>query len=311
MSGKDPFGCDPFATLQPAGSGPPPRPESPSPALPPKKSKQPPPRPAPPRPLQQPAMRAAPLPPTPSPDPTAMSGNNSSRDPFSNSGSQPDPFAADPFGGGESVTPTPVAPQNDPFGSSSAGFADFANFDSKFSNYDSLKTILLLLPILQFSEATDEVSNQVARTASKSTKTITSTATQQHRYAGLEFTEDPFRNYRYEDPFNISDPFNDEKDSKSTPASGAKLDPFGLETDSGFASEFPTPTSKMNGSTSADPFATGFGSKAHVEIPPEDQQLAWAAAESLRLEEERRKRLEQEQADLEYALALSREDKKS
>ena len=139
----------------------------------------------------------------------------------------------------------------------------------------------------------------------------TTAATQQHRYAGLEFTEDPFRNYRYEDPFNISDPFDDEKDTKSSPASGIKLDPFGLETDSGFASEFPTPTSKMNGNTLTEPFATRLGSKAHTEIPPEDQQLAWAAAESLRLEEERRKRLEQEQADLEYALALSRQEKKS
>lgn len=61
--GKDDFGSDPFASLHaPTGQGqvlspgaqkgPPPRPESPSPALPPKKSKQPPPRPAPPRPLQ-------------------------------------------------------------------------------------------------------------------------------------------------------------------------------------------------------------------------------------------------------------------
>lgn len=139
----------------------------------------------------------------------------------------------------------------------------------------------------------------------------TSKMTTQHRYAGLEFTEDPFRNYRYEDPFNISDPFSDEKDVKSSPASGAKLDPFGLETDSGFGSEFPTPTSKMNGGVSTDPFAAGPTLEAHADIPPEDQQFAWAAAESLRLEEERRKRLEQEQADLEYALALSREEKKS
>ncbi|XP_067001966.2 epidermal growth factor receptor substrate 15-like 1 isoform X2 [Anabrus simplex] len=116
MSGKDPFGCDPFASLQPSSGGPPPRPESPSPALPPKKSKQPPPRPAPPRPLQQPTMRAAPLPPTPSPEPTA------SRDPFSNPGA-----TGDPFGGTTSLN-------NDPFASSSSGvnsFADFANFDSK------------------------------------------------------------------------------------------------------------------------------------------------------------------------------------
>ncbi|KAL5288484.1 Eps-15 family protein [Megaselia abdita] len=63
--GKDDFDSDPFASLHaPTGQGhvlspgaqkgPPPRPESPSPALPPKKAKQPPPRPAPPRPLQAP-----------------------------------------------------------------------------------------------------------------------------------------------------------------------------------------------------------------------------------------------------------------
>jgi hypothetical protein len=47
-------------------------------------------------------------------------------------------------------------------------------------------------------------------------------------------------------------------------------------------------------------------------MPPEDQQLAWTAAKSLQLEEEHCKRLEleQEQADFEYALALSREEEK-
>lgn len=140
MSDKDPFGCDPFATLQPASSGPPPRPESPSPALPPKKSKQPPPRPAPPRPLQQPTMRAAPLPPTPSPDPTAMSGSGASRDPFSNPSTQADPFGADSFGAGDSVTPTPPAAQNDPFASSSGAFADFANFDNKVRLFFCVKS---------------------------------------------------------------------------------------------------------------------------------------------------------------------------
>ncbi|KAI8127293.1 hypothetical protein FF38_11522 [Lucilia cuprina] len=78
---KDNFDSDPFASLHaPTGqgqvlspntqiantlassikSGPPPRPESPSPALPPKKSKVPPPRPAPPRPLQAPNRPAQP-----------------------------------------------------------------------------------------------------------------------------------------------------------------------------------------------------------------------------------------------------------
>lgn len=153
VSGKDPFGCDPFATLQPASSRPPPRPESPSPALPPKKSKQPPPRPAPPRPLQQPTMRAAPLPPTPSPDPTAVSDAGASRDPFSNPGTQVDPFAADPFGGRVGTTPTPAAQQHDPFSNSSGAFADFTNFDSKvrlFSCTVKLNCGHLMSPFLNF-----------------------------------------------------------------------------------------------------------------------------------------------------------------
>lgn len=76
---KDPFGCDPFAVLHaPTRDGaPPPRPTSPSPALPPKKSKQPPPRPAPPRPAPPSVKQSQPQMQTDafgSPDPFASSG---------------------------------------------------------------------------------------------------------------------------------------------------------------------------------------------------------------------------------------------
>ncbi|XP_061933262.1 epidermal growth factor receptor substrate 15-like 1 isoform X8 [Apis cerana] len=99
---KDPFGDDPFANLHA-----PPRPESPSPALPPKKAKQPPPRPAPPRPAQGPTgpLRAAPAPPTPSPTP----------DPFANAFS----------------TQQGIMDNNNSNNFNTSGFADFANFDSK------------------------------------------------------------------------------------------------------------------------------------------------------------------------------------
>lgn len=71
---KDPFGCDPFAVLHAPtrDGGPPGRPTSPSPALPPKKSKQPPPRPAPPR-----------------PQPPSMKQNNMQSDPFAEPGNDP------------------------------------------------------------------------------------------------------------------------------------------------------------------------------------------------------------------------------
>lgn len=45
-------------------------------------------------------------------------------------------------------------------------------------------------------------------------------------------------------------------------------------------------------------------------VPPEDEQLAWAAKESLRLEEDRKKRQKQEEADLALAIKLSKKDNK-
>lgn len=47
-----------------------------------------------------------------------------------------------------------------------------------------------------------------------------------------------------------------------------------------------------------------------LELASEDQQLAWAAKESLRLEEDRKKRQLQEQADLELAIHLSKAESK-
>ncbi|XP_071650415.1 uncharacterized protein Eps-15 isoform X1 [Temnothorax longispinosus] len=190
---KDPFGEDPFANLHA-----PPRPESPSPALPPKKAKQPPPRPAPPRPSQGPTtgpMRAAPAPPTPSPTP----------DPFANANS-------DPFGAQQTTIDN-----NNSFASS--GFADFANFDSK----------------------PEPTANRTAppRATSKTTHVA---AMAQPKLS--DFTEDPFRDYRYEDPFNITDPFADEaedlnanKRSSSSSRGTEKTDPFGFETRSAFSSK--------------------------------------------------------------------------
>uniref|UniRef100_A0A1B6FIV6 Epidermal growth factor receptor substrate 15-like 1 n=1 Tax=Cuerna arida TaxID=1464854 RepID=A0A1B6FIV6_9HEMI len=242
---KDPFGCDPFAILHAptAASGPPPRPESPSPALPPKKSKQPPPRPAPPRPL---------LPPTPSPTPADNS----------------DPFAAN------------------------SGFADFSNFNSKFS--DTTGSAAVPPPVPR-----------------------------------LDFTEDPFRDYRYEDPFNFVDPFDDTDNSSPAPTrSSTQLDPFGMEIPppsgkkapacptqlDAFGMEVPSPSgdkASVNGKITPIIGKSAInGKNTPSPLPSEDQQLAWAAAESLRLEEERRRQAEREKADLELALALSKKEKK-
>lgn len=237
---KDPFGCDPFAALHA-----PQRPTSPSPALPPKKSKQRPPRPAPPK-MAGSTGPSPSLSPNPTPTP--------SQDPFA----APDPFAS---------------------GGAADGFADFSNFDSKFSDITGKEKEKAVPP----RPTTTSYSANVNKTKSKSN-------------ANLDFTEDPFRDYRYEDPFNIGDPFDDVTDNSQTSVNNNKtsnnntwdskvVDAFGMEVKGGTANGKTTP------------------------LPSEDQQLAWAAAESLRLEEERRKTEMKEIADLQLALTLSKKDK--
>lgn len=60
----------------------------------------------------------------------------------------------------------------------------------------------------------------------------------------MEFTDDPFKDYRYEDPFNIEDPFSDVTDSKKAP------EPFGRPTSvPGFESDdYFGASSTVNGS---------------------------------------------------------------
>ncbi|KAF2898945.1 hypothetical protein ILUMI_07229 [Ignelater luminosus] len=262
---KDPFGCDPFAVLHaPTRDGaPPPRPTSPSPALPPKKSKQPPPRPAPPRPA-----------------PPSVKQSQPQMDAFGS----PDPFASS--GGG--------------------GFANFADFDAKFSDKPSTTT-----------------------TTTTTTTTVTNTSTTSSKT--LDFTDDPFRDYRYEDPFNIA--FDDEpsdvaNSSSSLDAFGlsasslsnksenknSKFDPFGLEFPDNDRSNNKKDSWGLGGRQSvplpiSDPFLNSSG-RASAPINQqqltESQQIAWATQESKKNEEVRKQRLIQEQADLELAIALSK-----
>ncbi|XP_034184651.1 epidermal growth factor receptor pathway substrate 15 isoform X3 [Osmia lignaria lignaria] len=211
---KDPFGDDPFANLHA-----PTRPESPSPALPPKKAKQPPPRPAPPRPTQGPTgpLRAAPAPPTPSPTP----------DPFANANT-------DPFSAQQGV----IDNNNSTSFTSSTGFADFANFDSKCS---SISVWPYPIPPQSHQFLPEPTLNRTAppRPTSRA-HTV---------YPKLpDFTEDPFRDYRYEDPFNIADPFADDAEDLNANKSKetGKVDPFGYGTtsipprDNSFSKSFDT-----------------------------------------------------------------------
>ncbi|XP_069956145.1 epidermal growth factor receptor substrate 15-like 1 isoform X2 [Cherax quadricarinatus] len=113
---NDSFGSEPFSS----GGGPPPRPESPTPALPPKKSKQPPPRPAPPK------TRPAKPPP-----PQINSNNNPTTNPTTktNTNTNSNTVSNDPFVGGWGDNKTANAANNGGF----ADFANFADFDTKCS----------------------------------------------------------------------------------------------------------------------------------------------------------------------------------
>lgn len=249
---------------------------------------------------------------------------------------------------------------------------------------------MFFLPIPQFSDTLDSSSelsrvSTPARTApSPASVASTSASESTHRYAAFEFTEDPFRNYRYEDPFNIVDPFEDTNGNTGTSANtSGSVDPFGfsspassdkfsqpLSDDSLFGDDFGEPfqnnkktrnknmddmsNNNMKAAKSdlhrnfsekssskekkhfwtkenhphhktkdkeSSSFFTGRflrkssaqnGSDSSGTPTPvtafEDQQLSWAASESMRMEEERRKCQEQENADLALALALSRLD---
>lgn len=160
-------------------------------------------------------------------------------------------------------------------------------------------------------------------------KVTTTTTTTQAK--SLDFTDDPFRNYRYEDPFNIK--FDDDEEQPPTAPSvdgkrkstsmdafgfsnsqassaGAtamgfkddKFDPFGLDG----RQSVPLPASNLKAETCQSDGVSGRASAPTVQQLNEDQQLAWAARESLRLEEARKKRLLQEEADLKLAISLSK-----
>lgn len=235
------------------------------------------------------------------------------------------------------------------------------------------------------------------RTAPSRATSKTHVATAQPKLS--DFTEDPFRDYRYEDPFNITDPFADEteEDLNANKSRGTdKVDPFGFEARSAFTSKdtsakvfdndfsntFPLAKTKAERNYTSK-FDVDFGkafsadnknvrdleadfSQAFANVKAktinldeafstknakaiarresdvahalkssvayndeklaadsfgkvwngnnitnlsEDEQLAWAAKESIYAEEERLKRKEKEDAELALALELSKRGK--
>lgn len=192
------------------------------------------------------------------------------------------------------------------------------------------------------------------------TKTTNVQQQQQHRYAEFEFTEDPFKDVGFGDPFaSISedpfaapptnsirkkisdnlDPFAMEKDPfapfsapsnvkmdfdssfSSDAAWSSRSDPFNGSTTNktsssiwGDDTQFSAPTSSRNNGTHQfnlkprSSTSTSSSSRTSTKLSEEDQ-IAWASSESVRLEQERLRKAElQEKADLEMAIALSKSE---
>nr|XP_029709254.1 epidermal growth factor receptor substrate 15-like 1 isoform X2 [Aedes albopictus] len=235
---KDEFGCDPFAVLHapttanqiltpsPSKSAAPPRPESPSPALPPKKAKQPPPRPAPPRPLQGPTP-TKPAPPAASLD--AFGDSSGGGGGFANfadfDNKNLKPAAPSPttvlqsssvssssvFGSSSVLSPSPIAGR----GASASPVAAGRGVGA------SPLPILLGAPSSAAASTTTNTSRVL--TASPATAvglSVTSTnivaTSKTPTISAVDFVEDPFKDYRYEDPFNIEDPFADDDATTSS-----------------------------------------------------------------------------------------------
>lgn len=139
----------------------------------------------------------------------------------------------------------------------------------------------------------------------------------------LDFTDDPFRDYRYEDPFNISDPFDEDDEDTTDNKNDVKLknninnkvvDAFGFSSANNNANSKDSSNNIFSDDFDNDiktAQTINIKKKNHVSNKAEDEQLAWAAAESMRIEEERKRRYQQEQADFEYALALSKAETKT
>ncbi|XP_043472838.1 epidermal growth factor receptor substrate 15-like 1 isoform X2 [Leptopilina heterotoma] len=321
---KDPFGDDPFANLYA-----PTRSESPSPALPPKKAKQKPPRPAPPRSAQPGSgvtgpLRAAPAPPVPSPTPDLFAsqkpdpfasqslsdtknGNtfNAGFADFTNFDSKPEPVSnrTEPqrLIGRPRTTPTPI-------------MQDFKEDPFKDYRYDDLDNL--------------DPFNDEFLLSGDSNANKTSSANSASRLDPFGFDENSFTSGNsfdkaFDSDFSKTLPLPKNKNEKANSKFSVDFNKAFSNTNKNQGSNTMRTKSNVAFASKNDaksdkksPFKDKslFGDKKNKtnrvwngekkDLNSEERQMAWASRESLREEDERRKRRDQE--DLELSLALER-----
>lgn len=131
--------------------------------------------------------------------------------------------------------------------------------------------------------------------------------------SSLNNGEDPFKSVSSNNGFS-GDPFSFSTNNQSNTTSNKFGDDsfnsvFGSSVFDAKTSKFGTETTKLDSSSNSIKPLTGSAAKTNGSqaLPSEDEQLAWAALESLKLETEQKLKDSQEKADLEMALKLSQQ----
>ncbi|XP_047490152.1 epidermal growth factor receptor substrate 15-like 1 isoform X1 [Penaeus chinensis] len=208
---------------------------------------------------------------------------------------EPDPFNTIPEESSESAVKMPLdnAPKTDPFGFSMSEDDTNANLPTEFfsvdqfnANFDNNKD---KLETSQNTRSKSVIGDPFASQVKESIPVRSKTSLGERRLADFDF-----------DPFSSSKVSNAEK-SKWKSNEDLLNENFGLNrNEGGWGSNNLVPTSKTS-----SPFNNSFLNQSQ-QSASEEEQLAWAAKESIKFEEFRKQQEEQERADLELALTLSR-----
>ncbi|KAK7591109.1 hypothetical protein V9T40_002722 [Parthenolecanium corni] len=157
-----------------------------------------------------------------------------------------------------------------------ADFADFSSFNSKVS------------------------------VVASSNSSASSTLRREPPFGKVETKADPFRDYRYEDPFATVDEVDVPRGASAPPLTDTKSAAFDPFFNVGGGDPFLAPSSRPQNGLPSSTLPLSKSKASKKTAPSEDQQRAWATTESVLSEKERRKRADQEKADYKLALKLSK-----
>lgn len=145
-----------------------------------------------------------------------------------------------------------------------------------------------------------------AQVVASSNSSASSTLRREPPFGKVETKADPFRDYRYEDPFATVDEVDVPRGASAPPLTDTKSAAFDPFFNVGGGDPFLAPSSRPQNGLPSSTLPLSKSKASKKTAPSEDQQRAWATTESVLSEKERRKRADQEKADYKLALKLSK-----